>query len=71
MGKYDFKKGDKVKYQIPYEGDEVEYVHCEVREEPEECNFPSIELNNGHTARWDGKRYLIEDMKEVELIKSI
>jgi hypothetical protein len=69
MEKLEPKKGDKVRYRATYMDGGFHYVYCEVTVGPEDVNFPSVELNNGHTARWDGEKYFMEGMSLSQLEK--
>jgi hypothetical protein len=53
--------GDKVRYKTPLTKGYGDYVEVEIVEVGN-GNYPKIELNNGHSARWNGKAYQVEDM---------
>ena len=64
IGKLKIKKGDIVKYKIPYNGTPAKnartHVYTTVRSVGDlNCNFPALELNNGHEVRWNGMKYML------------
>lgn len=59
--------GDDVKYARPSSTGYLGHVHTQVIYVGSPGNFPVIGLNNGHTARWDGGKYVLEDMAYTTL----
>jgi len=59
--------GDAVAYARPTSSDYADFIFVEVRSVESSGNYPVIELNNGHTARWNGLEYVLEDMEYTGL----
>jgi len=67
--KNDIQIGDSAQYIVPCSSTARNYVNVEVVL-VHDGNFPLVELNNGHSARWNGRDFELVDLPStLEFIK--
>lgn len=71
IDKFKVQEGLRVCYKSEDSEGDTKLVRCEVKSFEADGNFPSIQLTNGHEARWNGAKYVIHDLDDVELAYNI